>query len=367
MNSFDFKCGAHIHFHDGRGGTLQKLVIDAHTHRVTDLVVEKGFLQKHDHVIPVSAVESVTPDEICLAIDSTQLSHFPEYREVDFMAPLEDWEPSRSPGERILLWAPYPTVYESTDRSLPMIRRHVVQGIENHQISIGRGTLVRNRDGDVGRIDHLLVDRESWKLTHIVISRTFLPYHRVVPISWIDDMTDETVHLRGTNTDLDELPHHQALTSRDILAEIQDRLNTARQDFSDVSVTLAHNTVQLRGVVTSDHARQEAEALVLSVPGVLDVENLLESHATVATHVTEALETDPRTAGSSIEVLFDRGIVTLEGDVPTLEAHTAAEEIAANYAGVISVVNALEVHKEESTVMTDPRVIANIVPRISVI
>ena len=86
MNRFDFRIGARVHLQDGPGGLLQKVVVDPYTRRVTDLVTEKGFLQKKDRVIPVTLVEVVTPEQITLTLYSRQLRHYPEYQEEAFTA-----------------------------------------------------------------------------------------------------------------------------------------------------------------------------------------------------------------------------------------------------------------------------------------
>jgi len=59
--------------------------------------------------------------------------------------------------------------------------------------------------------------------------------------------------------------------------------------------------------------------------------------------VTNALLEDPRTKETVFEVVNDRGIVTLTGTVDSDETRQAAEEIARQQTGVVSVVNELKV------------------------
>ena len=59
--------------------------------------------------------------------------------------------------------------------------------------------------------------------------------------------------------------------------------------------------------------------------------------------VTEALLKDPRTRNSVIEVANDRGIVTLKGTVEKEQIRQAAEEIAYEQKGVITVINEIKV------------------------
>jgi osmotically-inducible protein OsmY len=59
------------------------------------------------------------------------------------------------------------------------------------------------------------------------------------------------------------------------------------------------------------------------------------------------LMNDPRTRDycQNIEVAADRGMVTLSGTVPSEQVHQAAEEIARNTQGVISVIDEMKVVK----------------------
>jgi osmotically-inducible protein OsmY len=60
--------------------------------------------------------------------------------------------------------------------------------------------------------------------------------------------------------------------------------------------------------------------------------------------VTEALLRDPRTRNEVIEVANDRGVVTLKGSVDKESSRQAAEEIARELEGVITVINEIKVH-----------------------
>lgn len=67
----------------------------------------------------------------------------------------------------------------------------------------------------------------------------------------------------------------------------------------------------------------------------------------VSAQISSELMDDPRTKDCSkdINVAFDRGIVTITGTVPNVQASEAAEEIARKYPPVISVHNELKIKK----------------------
>ena len=61
----------------------------------------------------------------------------------------------------------------------------------------------------------------------------------------------------------------------------------------------------------------------------------------VAARVHEALMEDPRTRNAVVDVAFERGIATLTGTVASEEVRQAAEEVARQTSGVVTVVNEL--------------------------
>jgi osmotically-inducible protein OsmY len=74
-----------------------------------------------------------------------------------------------------------------------------------------------------------------------------------------------------------------------------------------------------------------------------DNEPIFTSETELATAVTNALMADKRTKDEVIEVINERGLITLTGRVESRKSLEAAQEIAATQPGVISVVNSLKV------------------------
>ena len=63
----------------------------------------------------------------------------------------------------------------------------------------------------------------------------------------------------------------------------------------------------------------------------------------LALSLNEKLEADERTADAGIEALDNNGVITLLGTTSSEDASIAAEEIARNHEGVLSVTNDIEV------------------------
>ncbi len=59
----------------------------------------------------------------------------------------------------------------------------------------------------------------------------------------------------------------------------------------------------------------------------------------ITDRVIEALKSDPRTRGCIFDVAHDRGVVSVRGEVPNAQVREAAEQVAKQQDGVITVVN----------------------------
>lgn len=354
MATFDFNIGAQVHCKDEHCGKLLKVVVDPHTQRVTDLIVERGFLLKTDRVLPVSAVERATDQDIHLYINSDELEDYPEYREVEFKKPAPGWEQTeRYKPEHVRCWVgPYGLV--GREPVVPMIRQQVHEGIPSNLEVIEQGTPVHNLQSTAGEVDHVLVNHESGEIGHLVVRKGIIPHYPIIPVSMVKEVSEEGITVIATDEEIKELPRYKPRAAADILAELQDRLETSPFDFSGVKTALEEGVVQLTGLVRDVAAKRHAEATARSIDGVIDIENALDTATAIVARVTAAFLDDPRTSMAVIEVISEQGVVILKGQVDSPKVREAAEEITAEQPGVISVVNALEVKPDEDTEFLKP-------------
>ena len=127
---------------------------------------------RHDIVVPVGWVEQTDAQGIRLHAKLDELETLPEFREVEFWAPDPTARPvSGHPPADTRIWiSPYGTM-PMTSPSTSILHR-VRLGIGEEDILIRRGLPVYTADGDrVGTVDHLLVDPQTHRVTHLVIHR----------------------------------------------------------------------------------------------------------------------------------------------------------------------------------------------------
>jgi uncharacterized protein YrrD len=349
MTTFDFNIGAQVYCGEEPCGELIKVVVDPHKERVTDLIVQRGFLFKKDRVLPVSAVERTTGQDIYLSVSSDEMGDYPEYREAEFKEPAPGWgQVKKYKAEHTRCWtSPWGPVCQ--EPVVPVVRHRVHENVPSTLEVIERGTPVLNVMGEVGKVDHVLADRESGEITHLVVRKGLIPEYPILSASAIKHVSEEGITIDVTDEALEELPHYVPRPEEEILTELEERLEALSYDFDNVKAALEDGVIRLTGSVTDVESKRRVEATARSVKGMIDVENELHTDNTVTAHVTAALADDPMTDMAVIDVISEQGLVTLKGQVDSVEIRQAAEEIAKKQPGVVSVVNALEVEPDEDT------------------
>jgi len=159
----------------------------------------------------------------------------------------------------------------------------------------------------------------------------------------------KAIILDATQEEIDALPRYSRRSDEDIARELQDRLEEATVDCSNLQIAVSNGVVELEGTVRDVSCRRHAEAITRSVTGVIDVQNAISTDQSLQAQVIAALLSDPLTDVAVIEVMNERGIITLKGRVDSVEISEAAERIAGEQPGVMQVVNALDIRPDEHT------------------
>jgi osmotically-inducible protein OsmY/sporulation protein YlmC with PRC-barrel domain len=349
MAKFDFSIGSQVHCTDGECGRLLKVVVDPHTQRITDLVVERGFVLPVDRVLPAEVVERTRNGDVYLGITEDTLKSYPEYREVEFKEAASGVQAGHYDRGDVRCWA---SAYRlaCTEPVIPLIKKRIHVGVDADLAVVERGTPVVNSQGTIGKVDHLLADAENGEITHLVVRKGLLmPYYPILPISAVRAVSDEAVSVDLTEEEIDDLVRYRERSPEDIQAELVDRMAKLGFDLNKIRVEVVGNVVQFTGWVPSIAAKRHAEAIARAVEGVIDVENMLDTDISILGAVIHALVTDPRTDVSAIEVTSEQGVVTLRGVVDNTQIRDAAAEIAVEQPGVLSVVNKLEIQADKYT------------------
>lgn len=163
-----------------------------------------------------------------------------------------------------------------------------------------------------------------------------------------------------TDTDLGEAVHAALLR--------EGRLARSR-----ITIDVSQGIVTLTGATPSEFLRMLAQQTVEAVPGVLVVHNhldladvgsgsapdsretigFLRTNTEIGEDVRRALLNERALAGSHIDLVVDKAVVTLDGRTATADLRDRAGHVAAGVAGVLRVRNRLVVGDPVPPVMPD--------------
>jgi uncharacterized protein YrrD len=223
---------------DEQVGKVNGFVLDPATNEVTHIIVQKGWLLPEDKVVPFEMVGSATEDRVVLKEEIDNFDQLPPFEETHYIRtreadtdrgvppspiaatrgdPGNATDISRSTGAASSLapayyWYPphgyigYPVGYTGWP---PM---ETVRNIPEDTIHLKEGTDVMSADGEhVGDVERLIIEPDSNKTTHFVISQGLLFKDRkLVPVHWVRSVDEEKVQLSVTSQLLEQLPSYEA-------------------------------------------------------------------------------------------------------------------------------------------------------------
>ncbi len=193
MINVEIPIGAEVHSMEGPYGRALCIILDPIEEKVTHLVVQESEFPHTQRLIPIDLVQVTSPQQINLAHTTEQLKKMDSFVETEFI-PLDPKVSS------VFIW-PY-SVPEMD--FIPLEYEKMPIG----EIAIRRGTHIHASDGWIGRVDELMIDRKSRKITHLVLREGHLWGQKEVsiPVSQIDHMDQETIYLKLSKKEVEALP-----------------------------------------------------------------------------------------------------------------------------------------------------------------
>jgi sporulation protein YlmC with PRC-barrel domain len=187
-----------VHCTDGRYGRSTYIVLNPATEKVTHVVVMSRRIPGSERIVPVSWIKETTPELILLNRPKDAVTGLEQFNQTDFV---QREVPHYATDPKLTLLWPYrvPTKKIISDE---------YQKISPDELAVRRGTRVKAIDGRIGQVDEFLIDPESGYITHLVL-REGLPWdkkHIAIPVSDIDRIEENTVHLKIDKQNVKALP-----------------------------------------------------------------------------------------------------------------------------------------------------------------
>jgi magnesium and cobalt transporter len=210
---------------------------------------------------------------------------------------------------------------------------------------VSERTEVVSLDGPVGRVRHLLVDKTSRFVTHVVVRLSnglLAPREVAVPIALARTITPRRIELAVHRDELLEQPEFRPddEIGVDVLRRVSEDPRFQGIDRYTLKVDVDGGFVRLSGRVRTTELKQAAEELAASTRGVLAVDNNVIADDELAARI----EAELRASGvqlEDLEVSVLLGQVRLRGRAATPADRDAADRLVRAVPGVESVANEL--------------------------
>lgn len=170
MDELELIIGARVYCKNGKCGRLTKVAVEPQSGRVTHIIVEDGFLQRHSRAFPISAVAQATTGDIYLELAEDDLGRYPQYQEEIVERPASGDDDGAKAGNGN--GTKRGDIFMPPD---PMVRHKVRQGISPELTVVERGTPIINLKGAVGRLDYLLVNPQDGQILGLVMQQRTIP------------------------------------------------------------------------------------------------------------------------------------------------------------------------------------------------
>ena len=189
---------------DEHVGSVDRIVIDPVSGRVSHVVVRKGLFFPEDKLIQMEDISTATPERINLrqGVVADELLPFVEQHYVPFDE--ADIEEADRPARLIDGGTGFvSTWYGPLGVAAPMHESTLLavseRNIPDRLTALQAGVPVFSSDRQVvGRLDRVITTNDGHP-THFVIEAEGLSSDRLaVPIGWVDDITEEAVALAAT-------------------------------------------------------------------------------------------------------------------------------------------------------------------------
>jgi len=214
--SMDVSIGTEVMGKSGKLGEVHRVIVDARSGHVTDIVVKHGFIFETDRIVPLSHVSRVENGVAVVDLDEAGFEAMNGFADDRYHAPDPSYvgPPGFDHGEFLIdsMMASGSAAgpgYGTPPMGFP--GGEATSPVDMQRPAISAGTDVLDVNGaKVGEVGNISLSPEDGRPTHITLRQGRI-FHREtsLPLEWLDELSDEGVMLKVTKSEVD------ALTNRD--------------------------------------------------------------------------------------------------------------------------------------------------------
>jgi uncharacterized protein YrrD len=201
--------GADVIGKNGKLGTVHRVIVDARSNTVTDLVVRHGFPFKQERIVPLAAVTKTDADGIHVDLDERQFEELEGFVEQNFRTPDPDYvgPPGFNNTEFLL---------DEVTAGVGLLGGEVVPPLgfpggepitpaDTSRPVVEPGTPIVDVEGEtVGEVHEFAANAETGAPEKLVLRRGLLFHHDMeLPLAWIAQISDKGVTLSVTRREVE--------------------------------------------------------------------------------------------------------------------------------------------------------------------
>ena len=205
-----FRIGADVRCADGGCGEVRCLVIDPAEDSVTDLVVEEPHRQGLGQLVPLDEVAAATGEAVRLRCSVAEFWQLKPADETQFLPGTRGYQDYGL--EQVISWPSYPDrggMPGVSADTVPWVAQTVTSDlVPEGKTEVPRGEHVHATDGDIGRVQGVIVDPGDRRVTHVLLREGHLWGRRElrIPRDAVASVDADGFHLNLTQQDVQDLP-----------------------------------------------------------------------------------------------------------------------------------------------------------------
>jgi sporulation protein YlmC with PRC-barrel domain len=201
----EYDIGAAVSCSDGPLGELVRVVLDPVARTITHLIVEPTHRQGQERLVAIALVDA-SAQEISLRCSAREFDELGYAEETHFFA--DGGEDLGYGNGEVFVW-PYYGLGAEIGGGMPHgPRAYFTSRVPAGEVEVRRGEQVHASDGDVGRVQGLVIDPSDHHVTHVLLQEGHLWGKKdvAIPIGSVTTVNAEGVHLNLRCDEVKELP-----------------------------------------------------------------------------------------------------------------------------------------------------------------
>ena len=201
----EFNIGATVTCSDGYCGAIVRVAMDPVAGTITHIIVEPKHRPGQGRLVPVGLVEGGA-GETQLRCSASEFDELDYAEETHFLS--EAGEDLGYGNGEVMVW-PYYGMGSSLGGGMPEgPRTYFASRVPVGEVEVRRGEQVHTLDGDIGRVQGLVIDPSDHRVTHVLLQHGHVWGKKevAIPMGSIKAVDAGGVHVDMTREDVRNLP-----------------------------------------------------------------------------------------------------------------------------------------------------------------